>query len=121
MCKMSERKFLLLKANGYVECISLPDDSDEWLDAVYSAIGCDMIEIVQSLIKDVVLIVDESGKLFDGWEKRINYIASQMYGGYAYGDPIVGDVIVAYRQGPDLFPVPFPLLMQLNDVFDFGI
>lgn len=111
-------KYLLLKVDGSAESISLPEASGEWLDAVYAAIGCDCVEFVSSMINGVVMLVDESGKMKAGWEHRINYAASFLYAGFEYGDPIVGDVIFAYRIGPDLFPLPDHYLEKLNYIFD---
>lgn len=89
-----------------LQIVDLPDDPDattEWLYAVYDAIGCDCIEVANTLIRDLVLVLDESGKLWDGWETRINKIASILYG--SPFDPIVGDVILCRRSGEDLIPI----------------
>lgn len=84
------------------EAIDLPEDS--FLDACYSTIGCRSIEVVQTIVPGLVLIVDEEAKCFDGWEKRINLYASFLYCASAY-DVISGHAILARRKGPDLFPL----------------
>lgn len=86
-----------------LEIIDLPEESTAWLHAVYRAIDCECIEVASTLIPDLVLVLDESGKLWDGWEGRINKIASILYGSPI--DPIVGDVILCRRSGADLVPI----------------
>ncbi len=83
--------------------IDLPEDSREWLHACYDAIGCDCIEVASTFIPDLALIVDESGKCWDGWEDRINPLASILYG--SPNDPIVGTAILARRVDPDIVPL----------------
>lgn len=89
-----------------IEIISLPDDPDaslEWLREVYKHIDCDFIEVANTLIPDLVLVVDDSAKLFDGWEERINPFATVLYG--SPWDPICGHAILCRRSGPDLIPI----------------
>lgn len=86
-----------------LEVIDLPEQSSAWLRAVYRSIDCDCIEVASTVVPDLVLVLDESGKLRDGWERRINKIASILYG--SPFDPIVGDVILCRRSGADLIPI----------------
>ena len=48
--------------------------------------------------RDFCFIVDEVGKLKDGWFNRINIRVSRFYPGTAFGDPIVGDVVFCARE-----------------------
>lgn len=85
--------------------IDLPEESSEFLRVCRDTIGCDLIEIANTIYPDIVLIVDESGLLKDGWEKRINPRASYLYS--YYSQPIVGTAIIARRSGADLVPLTF--------------
>lgn len=86
--------------NDY-ELITLDDRT--FLDDCYRHIGCSCIEIVNTLIPDLVLIIDESGKLCD--RPIVNPLASMLYGN-PYDD-IVGVAIVARRSGADLVPLTY--------------
>lgn len=101
------------------ELVSIPDESYEWLHTVYELIGCDCIEIANTMIGDLVLVLDESGKCFDDWEFRVNIIATQLYG-HPY-DPIVGDVILARREGPDLIPLTDKDIERIERLFKTDI
>ena len=89
------------------------DQSDDecWnvLKDMKRLIGIEWAEIVLTIIKgrsrtrDFCLIVDEVGKLKDGWQTRINNRASQFYRGTLFGDPIVGDVVLCAREWTELF------------------
>lgn len=89
-----------------VKPIDIPEESGEFLRVCYATIDCDCIEVASTIYPDIVLIVDESGLLKDGWEHRINPRASYLY---CYGaEPIAGTAIVARRSGADLVPLsPF--------------
>ena len=81
------------------EWVELPDPgSSTFLPAVYRALSCDSIELVQTVLRGVCIYVDECGKLVPNWENNINQLASRLYAGTAYGDPIVGDVLVGELQ-----------------------
>ena len=77
------------------------------LDQIKQLIGIDWAEIVvihtrpTNPRRDYCLIVDEVGKLKDGW--RMNIRASQFYPGTLYGDPIAGNVILCAREWTDSF------------------
>lgn len=81
------------------------------LQEMKQLIGIDMAEIVRikfpirysNPLYDTCYIVDEVGKLKDGWEFRINYRASSFYPGSFYGDPIVGNVVVCARSWTSSF------------------
>lgn len=70
------------------------------LDFMHYFLDCDFIECVYTpYLRDLVMVIDESGKLKD---KPINILASSLYPGFEYGDPIVGNVLFMKRSGADL-------------------
>ena len=79
------------------------------LDEIKQLIGIEWTEVVVIHIKctdprrDYCLIVDEVGKLKEGWEENINVRASQFYAGALCGDPIVGNVVLCAREWTDSF------------------
>lgn len=85
------------------EELDLPDDWRSWLDACYNVIGCRTIETVSTVVRGLVLVIDDEGKLWDGWENRINKVASVLYGSDC--DPIVGDAILARVNDEGLVPL----------------
>lgn len=85
------------------EALDLPDDPRAWLAACYNALGCSTIETVPTVIRGLVLVIDDEGKLWDGWQNRINKVASILYG--SDWDPIVGDSIIARVVGDNLAPL----------------
>lgn len=86
-----------------LEEIELPKDTEGFLEACYKAIGCYCIEVVPSRFMGLYLIIDESGKMKDGWCDRINSAASKLFG--VWWDNIVGDAILAKASGSDLVPL----------------
>lgn len=85
------------------EELVLPDEPRSWLDACYNALGCCTIETVPTVLRGIVLVVDEEAKLWDGWQNRINKVASTLYG--TARDLIVGDAILARVDGENLVPL----------------
>lgn len=83
-----------------IEPVELHDET--WLEDCYNAIDCQLIEVVPTAIRHLVLIIDEEGKLWDGWQKRINTVASIMNG--SYDDFIVGNAILAREHEGELQP-----------------
>lgn len=84
---------------------STDEESYIVLKRIKNLIDIDMAEIVylntlhsSDPDRDFCLIVDEVGKLKEGWPDRINIRASQFYPGTLCGDPIVGDVVLCPRQ-----------------------
>lgn len=82
------------------EELDFPEEPIAWLDSCYNSLGCSSIETVRTVIPGIVLIIDEEGKLWDGWENRINEVASVLRG--CLWDPIVGDAILARVDGENL-------------------
>ena len=82
-------------------------NESDCLDQIKQLIGIEWAEIVviharpSDPRRDYCLIVDEVGKLKDGW--RMNIRASQFYPGTLYGDPIAGNVILCAREWTDSF------------------
>lgn len=89
------------------EELDLPEEPRAWLDACYNALGCSTIQTAPSVLRGIVLVIDEEGKLWDGWQNRINKVASILYG--SDWDPIVGDAILARVDGESLVPNLVPL------------
>lgn len=85
------------------EWVYLPEDIDAWLDACYASIGCKSIQVVNTVVRGYVLVIDEEGKCCDDWFARINPVATLLYG--CLSDPIVGDAILAKIAGENLLPL----------------
>ena len=87
-----------------ISCTVHDVDQDKCLDQMKQLISIEWAEIVLTILKDedphrdYCLIVDEVGKLKEGWIEKINPRASMFYAGTNHGDPIVGDVILCARQ-----------------------
>lgn len=84
-------KYLRLDPSGDVSWITI--DCDHFLDGLREAIGCDWLENVR-LPGGVCAIVDEVGKIKDP-PQSVNPLASVLYPGTAYGDPLCGPVVFA--------------------------
>ena len=97
------------------EKIYLPSQPRAWLDACYNAIGCSTIETTSTVIRDLVLVIDEEGKLLDGWQYRINKVATYLCGKVL--DPIVGDAILARVDGENLVPLTSGDVDRLRQIF----
>lgn len=85
------------------EELDLPDDPLAWLDVCHNAIGCSLIQTAPTVLRGIVLVIDEEGKLLDGWQNRINTIATILHD--SVRDPIVGDAILARVDGDCLVPL----------------
>lgn len=97
--------------------IDLPTDSRGFLHTCYSLIDCDCIEVVSTWLPDIVLIVDESGKLKDDWVP--NLLASMLYP--SPFDPIAGTAIIARRDGPDIIPLTDTDIAILSDFYGLAL
>lgn len=86
-----------------LEEIELPKDTEGFLEACYKAIGCDCIEVVPTVVRGFYLIIDESGKMKDGWKNRVNILATKLYG--SFWDEIVGDAILSRIDHAELVPL----------------
>lgn len=96
-------KYLRIDPSGeikWIELERLPRYNDIFCGAsaidiadLYPVIGCDCVEMVHSWIDGIVFFVDECGKIKDP-PQALNPIASCLYAGTAYGDPIVGPVVL---------------------------
>lgn len=82
-------KYLVLYPDGSMRWIYT--DHKNILSAFHEAIGCEWLEHV-SLPYRFGCVVNECGKIKDP-AQRINPLASRMYPGTEYGDPLVGPVV----------------------------
>ena len=96
------------------EAISLKD--------LYPILDCSCCEQVRTCLRDIVIMVDESGRVKTP-PKPHNEIASQLYLGYHFaGDDICGTAVVfALRPTPpygeqDLFPLTAAQELQLAQI-----
>lgn len=90
---------------------------NDFLKDCYRALNCQWIEVVNTLLPGIVLIIDENGKLKDGWRSRFNYVATQIYG--SPWDCIVGDAILARRSDADLVPLTENDIKRLRSRFPY--
>lgn len=97
------------------EPVELPEDSRGFLQACYDSLGCRLIEVAPTVIRGLVLIVDEEGKLFDGWQ--INQVATALHG--VHGDPIAGSAILARAVDGDLLPPTDKDMERLRAFFPY--
>lgn len=90
-------KYVLLKNDGNVEVKELEEKLE--LETMYYWIGCDFIEIGQSIINDkmdcsVKLVFDEEFLLKN--EPQVNKIASLLFGyGILHDEVLCGNVLIA--------------------------
>lgn len=90
-------KYVLLKNDGNVEVKELEEKLE--LETMYDWIGCDFIEIGQSIINDkmdcsVKLVFDEEFLLKN--EPQVNKIASLVFGyGILHDEVLCGNVLIA--------------------------
>lgn len=123
-------KHLLISPSGEISWIDLerkPNygpvyNGDLALDLhqIYSVIGCSCVEQVRTVLSNIVLVIDESGKCKNPSQPH-NELASQLYCGYQVGmDDICGPAIVMRlrRSGPygeeDWFPLDPADLAKLS-------
>ena len=90
---MSKEKYLVIYPDGHTGWMET--EHDQLVKSCYEVIGCDCVENVRTIIPDVCLIVDESGKIKDPPQLH-NEVASNFYWGWIMGnDDIVGPAVVA--------------------------
>lgn len=109
-----KEKHLLIHPSGNMEWVELDrerkyDDIYEGeygydLDQIDNMLQSDLFENVFSVLPGVVFLVDESGKIKDP-PKEHNELASRLYGGYRFGDNIVGPALFFRLEGPNLVPL----------------
>ena len=98
-------RYLRLDPSGEFSWITI--DRDEFLEGLYAAIDCSMIEHV-NLRYGFECIVDESG-WFSPYQ-RANFYASRLYEGFFRGVPLIGPVVFVRTDfnddgEPDWFPL----------------
>ena len=74
------------------------------IDQIHDVLQCDCFEQVSLCIPGIVILIDESGKI-----KRPplshNELVSRLYGGYEFGDDIVGPALFYRQVGPNIIPL----------------
>lgn len=94
-----KEQYILIKTNGEISTVAI--SGHQLLDRCHELLDCCIIEIVR-ISHDITYIIDECGKI-KRHPKEVNPICSALYAGTAYGDPIVGDVLVGIEVGADMF------------------
>ena len=75
-------EYLIIAPSG--ELRKIETERERMVETFYKVIGCDCVECVRTVVPDVCLIVDESGKIKTP-PQRHNERASQLYYGYIAG------------------------------------
>lgn len=104
-------KWLKVSHTGEMRYVELPDSRSDgvFLNAVHRELDIDWIEFVHVRFfgADLCLLIDECGKLKDGWEDRVNSVCSLIYASGV--DCIVGDALLGRYQRLDdgeIYAVP---------------
>jgi hypothetical protein len=84
-----------------IQPIDIPDE--DFLACCYKHLDCSCIETAPTVLRGIVLVVDESGKCKEGWESKVNPIATVLYGSPV--DCIVGNAILCRVSDYDLVPL----------------
>ena len=74
------------------------------LNEIYRVIGADFFEQVSLQLPGIVILIDECGKVKTPPQEH-NELASRLYGGYPFGDDIVGPAIFFKQIGPNIYPL----------------
>ncbi len=112
-------KYLFIPVIGEIKVLELAEPIN--INEIYGLIGCDFFETVRIIFTDIIMMLDESGKIKDP-PKPVNPRASMLYSGLQYGDYIVGDVLIGKEiwtsEGPDIGGLPHILLEGLLKIFN---
>ena len=115
-------KYLVIEPGGWLR--EIETEREQLLETFRTAIGCDCIETVKTVIPDICLIVDESGKVKTP-PQRHNERASRLYAGYitwSGANNIAGPAILAavhlVNGEPDLVPLN---ALELRRLTAYGI
>lgn len=111
-------KYLTIYPSGDLCWVEL--HTGHFFPGMYNVIGCDCVEMVQTIIPGICIVVDESGRVKYP-PQRHNDVASRLYRGWHFGvGDIVGPaIVVAVRPtGPyhelDWFPLNAVELAHLS-------
>lgn len=74
------------------------------LNEICQIIGADFFEQVSLQLPGIVILIDECGKIKFPPQEH-NELASRLYGGYQFGDDIVGPAIFFKMIGPNIYPL----------------
>ncbi len=114
-------KYLFIPVVGEIKVLELDEPVN--FSEVYELIGCDFIETVRVVFSDIIMMVDESGKIKSP-AKSLNPRASMFYGGFRYGDYIAGDVLIGKEiltaDGFDIGGIPPMFIEYLLKLFRGG-
>lgn len=92
---------LMIYPSGELRWVEIERVPYDWTDGegldhkrIHQLIGCDCLEQVRTVLPNIVLVIDESGKLKSPPQAH-NELASRLYYGYQVGmDNIVGPALV---------------------------
>lgn len=117
-------KYLVIQTDGKLRWEEIP--RDYLLDRLHEIIGCSCVEQVRTIVTNIVMIVDESGRIKNPPQQH-NALASTLYYGWITGmDDIVGPAVLAELRpvGPyqelDWFPLR-PINLVLLSSLGFEI
>ncbi len=112
-------KYLFIPVVGEIKVLELPEPIN--INDIYEIIGCDCFETVRIISQDIIMMVDESGKIKTP-AKSVNPRASMFYPGLRYGVYIAGDVLIGKEiwtsDGPDIGGIPPMFLSYLLKLFN---
>lgn len=74
-----KRFILLIDTDDTVSKIELPGEAPD-LSLLYDLIGCNLVESAPTMWENIILLVEESGWLYD--DPKVNMIASFIYSGF---------------------------------------
>ena len=107
-------KHLLIHPSGEMEWVELHrvrrfddiycGDYAYDLNEIYRAINAEFFEQVSLRIPGIVILIDEVGKVTYP-PKGHNELVSRLYGGYEFGDDIVGSALFFRQYGPNIVPL----------------
>jgi len=101
-----------------MELIDLPSDISGFLDACYSHLECDSIEHTYTVWPDIIMILDECGKLDSNWIHKFNNLASVVHG--CNSDVIVGNAILAQIDNADVVPLSEVQIERISKYFNLN-
>ena len=111
---MLTNKHLLIHPSGKMEWVELHRErryDDIFcgyyaydLREIYRVLGVDFFERVSLKLPGIVILIDKVGKIRTPPQPH-NELASRLYGGYEFGDDIVGPALFFKCIGPNIYPL----------------